>query len=406
MAMTQLAYRDEAVVPLDDHLIPPRRSGRVAELERQLDQLKRRMRLAVVYGGDKSREGAVIHETSNPRSWKSYQAVAEDIANSLRRLGFRNVILAADDMNLSATLQRENVDLAWLNTGGVQGYNPVSHAPAMLEMLGVPYVGHDPLTAGTLDNKHVFKQELHYLGIPTAPFVTWHPARGPFRPGDNLHFRRTFKNHQGPFIVKPVSGRASLHVKFVEEESRLAEAAAQVYRATGNHVLIEAYLPGREFCIAAAGLVRAQKRHLVRLEEPFLFAEVERCLGADEPIFTSMDVRPITNDRVRMLDPQTDGDVLDQLHELGRRVFVEMNLESLVRLDIRADAHGRLHVLEANPKPDLKFPTAQGTSLICAGLAGLGMDYDDLILSILADRLDLLFSQRRGSVTHLLELLD
>ena len=119
-----------------------------------------------------------------------------------------------------------------------------------------------------------------------------------------------------------------------------------------------------------------------------------------------MDVRPITNDRVRMLDPQRDGDVLDQLHELGRRVFVEMNLESLVRLDIRADAHGRLHVLEANPKPDLKFPTAQGTSLICAGLAGLGMDYDDLILSILADRLDLLFSQRRGSVTHLLELLD
>jgi hypothetical protein len=33
------------------------------------------------------------------------------------------------------------------------------------------------------------------------------------------------------------------------------------------------------------------------------------------------------------------------------------------------------------------------------------MDYDDLILSILADRLDLQFSQRCGSVTHLLDLL-
>ena len=153
MTMTQLAYRDDVAVALEDPLIPPRRSGRVAELERQLDQLKRRMRIAVVYGGDKSREGAVIHETSNPRSWKSYQTVAEDIANALRRLGFRHVILAADDMNLSATLHREKIDLAWLNTGGVQGYNPVSHAPAMLEMLGVPYVGHDPLTAGTLDNK-------------------------------------------------------------------------------------------------------------------------------------------------------------------------------------------------------------------------------------------------------------
>lgn len=405
MPMTQLAYQDAEAVIFEEPLIPPRRSGRVAELERQLNQLKQRMRIAVIYGGDKSHKGAVIHETSNPRSWKSYQAVAEDIATSLERLGFRNVILVADDMRLGTTLQREKIDLAWLNTGGVQGYNPLSHAPAMLEMLGVPYVGHDPLTAGTLDNKHVFKQELYYLGIPTAPFVTWHPTRGPLRPAVNRHFRNTFKNHQGPFIVKPVSGRASLHVNFVPEESQLAEAAANVYRATGNHVLIEAFLPGREFCIAAAGLVKAQGGNLDRLDEPFLFAGVERCLAANEMIFTSMDVRPITNERVRLLSEETDGEILEQLHELGRRVFVEMNLESLVRLDVRADADGTLHVLEANPKPDLKKPTAQGTSLVCAALPSLGMDYDDLILSILADRLDLLFSQRRGSVTHLLDLL-
>lgn len=405
MSMQQLAYRVEPAEALDEVLIPPRRAGRVGELDAQLALLGGRMRIAVIYGGDKSVNGAVIHETSNPRSWKSYRAVAEDIAASLRRLGFRNVILVADDMRLGETLQREKIDLAWLNSGGVQGYNPVSHAPAMLEMLGVPYVGHDPLTAGTLDNKHVFKQELHYLGIPTAPFVTWHPARGPFRPSVSSHFRHTFRHNQGPFIVKPVSGRASLHVIYVEDEAGLPKAVNDVFRATGNHVLIEAYLPGREFCIAAGGLVVSKNRQLERLNEPFLFAALERRLAKDEPIFTSMDVRPITNERVRLLDPEADGYMLDQLYELGRRVFVEMNIETLVRLDVRADAAGRLHVLEANPKPDLKMPTAQGTSLICAALPSLGMDYDDLILSMLADRLDLLFSQRRGSVLHLLELL-
>ena len=63
--------------------------------------------------------------------------------------------------------------------GGVQGYNSTSHAPAMLEMLGMPYVGHDPLNATTLDNKHAFKREAVCAGLPTAPFMTWHMSRGP-----------------------------------------------------------------------------------------------------------------------------------------------------------------------------------------------------------------------------------
>ncbi len=386
-------------------LIPARRAGRVDELEAQVARLRDRMKLAVVYGGDKEVAGAVIHQTSNPRSWKSYQSVAEDIAAALVRLGFRQTILVADDMRLGEILQREGVHLAWLNTGGVQGYNPVSHAPAMLEMLGVPYIGHNPLVAGTLDNKHIFKQELGYIDVPTAPFVTWHPARGPFRPDFNSRFLETFKNHWGAYIVKPVSGRASLHVHFVEDQSALPEAVAKVFEATENHVLIEAYLPGREFCIAVGGCVVAKQRKLSRLSDPFSFAAAERRLSDDEKIFTSMDVKPITNERISHLDPQGDAATLQRLHEIARKVWVELSLESLIRLDLREDAEGKLHVLEANPKPDLKMPTASGTSLVCAALPSLGMDYDDLILSLLSDRLDVLLSQRRGAVSHLTEML-
>ena len=386
--------------------IPPRRSGRVAALESQLERLRKDMRIAVVYGGDKSAEGAVIHETVNPRSWKSYKAVAEDIAGALEILGFRHVFLVPDDMRLATTLASENVHLAWLNTGGVQGYNPMSHAPAMLEMLGVPYVGHDPLTAGTLDNKHIFKQELYYLGIPTAPFVTWHPSRGPFRPKVNSRFLQTFKDYWGPYIVKPVSGRASLHVHYCENESELAEVAEHVYQQTENHVLIEAFLPGREFCVGIGGMVVSKERQLTRSEDPFVFAEIERAMGPGEMIFTSMDVKPITAERIRVLDEAEDGFVLAQLRELARKVAVEMNLESLVRFDLRSDVNGRLFVLEANPKPDLKRPSSQSTSLICSTLPRLGMDYEDLILSILADRIDLLFTQKRGAASHLRALLD
>ena len=86
--------------------------------------------------------------------------VARDIAGALDRLGVARVLVLPDDMRLADRLRREGVHLAWLNTGGVQGYNPVSHTPAMLEMLGVPYVGQSSLTASILDNKHVFKRVL------------------------------------------------------------------------------------------------------------------------------------------------------------------------------------------------------------------------------------------------------
>ncbi len=404
--MVSKHHRSTAVAarPAPD-LVPPRRTGRVEELEAQIEKLRERLRLAVIYGGDKSQEGAVIQQTFNPRSWKSYRAVAQDIAESLKRIGFDHVSLVADDMRVIDFLKREAIDLAWLNTGGVQGYNPMSHAAAMLEMCGVPYLGHDPLTVGTLDNKDAFKRDLIYLGFPTAPFMTWTLTRGPFRPKVNSRFIRTFKDYVGPFVVKPVSGRASLHVHLVEDEDSLAEAVASVYEATENHVMIEAYLPGREYCIAVSGRVVAKGGRISRLSDPFAFAAVERVLDPDEQIFTSMDVRPISADRVRMLDTDADADVLAQLQELARGVFVEMNLESLVRLDVRADAHGKLNILEANPKADLKAPTQDQTSIICAALPSHDMDYDDLILSLLADRIDLLLSQRRGMVTRWTTLL-
>jgi hypothetical protein len=75
-------------------------------------------------------------------------------------------------------------------------------------------------------------------------------------------------------------------------------------------------------------------------------------------------------------------------------------------LDIRSDENGGLHILEANPKPDLKQPADGITSLISAGLPQAGMGYDDLVLSLLADRLDFLFMHRAETVRHVLDLVD
>lgn len=383
----------------------PRRRTRVEALERQIERLLPCLRIAVIFGGDKSVAGAVINPTLNPRPWKSYEKVAHDIADALRRIGFREVVTLPDDMQLGERLRRAGTHLAWLNTGGVQGFGAMSHAAAMLEMFGVPYLGHDPITTNILDTKHLFKRDLALLGLPTAPFMAWHPARGPLQPHINPRFRQAFGDHLGPFVVKPVSGRASHHVRVVDRIEELDAAVAEIYSATDNHVLVERFLPGKEYCIAVAGPIVARGGRLARLNGPFTFSAVERCLDEGERIFTSMDQRPITIDRVRLVTPEADGPLYDMLHGLGRAVFEELDLETLVRLDLRADENGRLFVLEANPKPDLAAPVGERTSLVCAGLAGHRMSYDDLILGLLADRLDILFSRRRGSAHRLLELI-
>ena len=384
----------------------PRDAGRMEELQTRIERLKQRMRIAVIFGGDKSAEGAVINPTVNPRSWKSYEAVAIDIADALRRLGFQHVQIFPEDMRIGKRLCDNSIHLAWLNTGGVQGYVSVSHSSAILEMMGIPYVGHDPMTNGLLDSKHIFKHILNSLEIPTAPFMTWDLAQGQIQPETNARFQEVFKGYEGPFVVKPVSGRASLHIHYVEDLSRLPLVVSEVCCKTENHVLIETFLPGREFCVAVCGPVISKNGVLGRLDAPFAFAALERRLEEDEKIFVSMDLRPITTERVRILNPDEDADIIRRLEKLGRDLFTEINLETLIRLDVRMDDEGELYVLEANPKPDLKAPTAEKISLVCASLESCGMTYEDLILSLLADRLDLYFSQRPGSIPELVEMLD
>lgn len=382
-----------------------RRTGRVEELERQIERMFRRLRLAVVYGGDKSAEGAVIEPTTNPRSWKSYETVARDLAASMTRAGCKDVSVMPDDMRLGDTLKAKDIHLAWLNTGGVQGHCSVAHAPAMMELFGIPYIGHDPMMAGILDSKHVFKRQLRSAGLPTASFAIVLPEKGGYSPDEDPVFMNAFGDAEGPYIVKPVSGRASLNVIYVAKRAELAAAVTEVYARTRNYVLVEQYLAGAEYCIAIGGPIIARNGALERLDQPFVFSPLQRVLEKDEKIFTSMDLKPISGERARLLDPVKDAAIRAELEALAISVWRQLGIETLVRLDIRADAAGKLHVLEANPKPDLKAPDAKVTSLVAIGLPEFGMSYDDLIMSIFADRVDAILSRRRGTADRLQRLI-
>ena len=372
----------------------------LTSLTRHHNILKEHLRIAVVYGGSKDEQGSFFYATHNPRATKTYEPVAREIADSLQRSGYRNVIALPENIELLNNLKQHNIDFVFCNSGGLQGYNSMSHLPAMLEMSGLPYVGHNPLDATLLDNKHLFKQSLADLGIPTATWLACHSvdSEADFRAAMNARF-----NHcTGPFIVKPTSGRASIHVHYVENLQQAWEHTCQLLELTGNTVLVEEYLPGREFVVAVSGPVVCKQQQLSDLEAPFAFSALERHLDADEPIFTSMDKRAITANRVKSADCPT---LEQQLKELGQAVHHGLGLQSLIRVDMRINDKGELSVLEANPKPDLTRPSPDKTSLACHGLPAEGMVYEDLIETLLLNALALRLRHQPGSVPHIRQVV-
>ena len=126
--------------------------------------------------------------------------MAETIAKTLEKEGFSDVAVLPENRHLGTELAKRGVDIVWLNSSGVHGINPMAHAPSLLEMLGVPYVGHNPLTVSLLDNKHVFKSVCSTATLPTARFVVLPPSLSSDDLKNSPKFRTAFGNFSGPFI--------------------------------------------------------------------------------------------------------------------------------------------------------------------------------------------------------------
>lgn len=372
--------------------------------------------IAVIYGGNPDVHNTVLFRSDNPRSWKSYQAVAVDIRDALKRLGFNRVILLEENHLLASQLARHNVVFAWLNSAGVQGLDSSCHGAALLESLGIPYVGHSPMHTTLMDNKHLFKMFLQSYNIKTPAFITWHP-KGCYKVTKQHNFaafaeqveRHHIINNSPRFIVKPVFGRASINVHVARSVEQLHLLCQKVYAKTGHTILIEQYLPGAEYCVSVMGETTSRSAHdnhwnFIEAEQPLCFGQFERHLNEQESIFVSTDARPINKHAVTKVDPHRETEVYNTLNQVARQIFSLQGLYSMISLDFRMDGNNQLYVLEANPKPDLKAPKDNKTSLVAMGLEHIEVDYDVMMFNQVVNTLMHLYRYRRNIANRLLRL--
>lgn len=234
-----------------------------------------------------------------------------------------------------------------------------------LDQHAVAYTGSDHTAHALERNKHHAKQRVLDAGLKTSPFMV---AR------QHLSLNSDDVSLEYPLFIKPTNRGGGLGIdsnsivhNFEQLEAKV-ETIATRFRADS---LIEQYLPGREFSVAILRRSGTDTFATMPLE---LIAPVDE--GGNRILSSKIKAQD-TESFVRVTDPIVESEI----NALALGVFHAIGARDYGRIDIRLDALGDAHFLEANLLPSLmdgygNFPKACWLNS--------QMDYESMLLSIVS----------------------
>jgi len=258
----------------------------------------------------------------------------------------------------------ERWDLVFNIAEGFYGIGREAQVPAILDVYAIPYTFSDPLVMSLTLHKGMTKRIIRDAGLPTPDFAV---LEGP----DDL----AAMDFDPPWFVKPVAegtGKGITPHSIVRGSRELAQACEALRKAFRQPVLVERYLPGREFTVALVGTgARAEilgtiEVHLLAGAEPGVYSYVnkERC---EELVLYQ---------RVR----EADDPAAAAAESIALQAWRVLGCRDAGRIDIRCDALGNPFFLEVNPLAGL-HPAHSDLPIVCSHV---GVAYQSLIGRILA----------------------
>ncbi|NLA58906.1 MAG: ATP-grasp domain-containing protein [Firmicutes bacterium] len=290
------------------------------------------------------------------------QETVEDIAQALEELGHQVILLPYNEM-LPRQLAEVRVDIVFNIAEGWFGRNRESLVPALLEFYNVPYTGSDPLTLGLTLDKALCKQVVNAAGVPTADgIVVTNPV------DDRL------AQLEYPVFIKPNAEGSSKGVRSwskADDPLELREKLTWVLETYRQPVLVEEFLPGREFTVALIG--NGTPRVLPVME----VLPGDQC-PQDAGFIYSFEVKSGNLERFSC-PAAVDSQLLEKIQEMALQVFTAVGCRDIGRIDIRLDREGNPRFLEINPLPGLSR-----VSLLPLQAQAAGMSFAELIEAILS----------------------
>ncbi len=253
-------------------------------------------------------------------------------------------------------------DLVFNIAEGMYGIGREAQVPAILDVYQIPYTFSDPLIMSLTLHKGMTKRVIRDAGIPTSDFILVE------KDGDEEGVI-----FPPPFFIKPVAegtGKGISSHSIISSLDNLGLACAAMQRDYKQAVLVEQYLPGREFTVGITGtgfdacVLGTVEVILLTDAEPGVYSYVnkERCEMLVE--YRAM---------CAAADP-----LVQRSEEIALQAWQTLGCRDAGRVDIRCDEAGNPFFLEVNPLAGL-HPDHSDLPIICKHI---NLDYVSLIKRI------------------------
>ena len=291
----------------------------------------------------------------------------EELEKAIRLLGHHTDRIGNARRLVERLARGDRWDLVFNIAEGLRGAGREAQVPALLDLYEIPYTFSDPLVMALTLHKGLTKRVIRDAGIPTPDFEVVAAAAD----AAGLDFAP-------PYFVKPVAEGTSKGItarSIVRERGALWPLCDSLITEFKQPVIVEAFLPGREFTVGIIGTGDAAEA-VGTLEmglkpgaenDVYSYVNKEQC----EELVEYVLVRPDRDEVVR----ETESTALAAWRVLGCR--------DAGRIDVRCDERGKPQFLEANPLAGL-HPTHSDLPILCGKL---GISYVTLIDRILRSAL-------------------
>ncbi|PZQ90765.1 MAG: D-alanine--D-alanine ligase [Leifsonia xyli] len=253
--------------------------------------------------------------------------------------------LAGDLAGAVALLERADAAVAALH--GPRGEDGT--LAALLDLVGVPYVGSGVAAGALAMGKHVTKLLAADAGVATAPGLLVREADDPRLDALEL-----------PLVVKPDRAGSSHGVTVVTERAAL-EAAIEAAFAFGPEVVVEAFVPGRELDV---GVIEHPDGRLECLPPLEIVVPAGAIFDAEAKYAREPEFR---------IPAPVDAALGAELERAALAMFRAVGASGLARVDFFATEHGLL-LNEINT-----FPGFTSRSQVPRMAAAAGIGYPRLV---------------------------
>tara|TARA_R110000868_G_scaffold39698_3_gene138069 strand:+ start:121 stop:1023 length:903 start_codon:yes stop_codon:yes gene_type:complete len=215
----------------------------------------------------------------------------------------------------------------------------------LLDILGIPYTHSGLLASAVAMDKPMAKRLFEAEGISVADHVV-----------TTIEAARAKEPMARPYVAKPMNEGSSVGVHIVREGDNEPpfEGSGWSY---GELVMIERYIPGREFTVSVMG------------GKALAVTEITTARG-----FYDYDAKYVDGGSIHVIPAEVDKDVYDQAMDLSERAFKAIGCRGVARTDFRYDGED-LYMLEINTQPGMT-----PTSLVPEQAAHAGLSFQDLVV--------------------------